>query len=155
MTISSMERTRTARKWSPSLGAWPDGEATRFRVWAPAAQSVEVVLERFSAETVIVSLARASDGTFSGLVPNARAGDRYRYRIDGAGPFPDPVSRFQPEGVHGPSEIVDPGRFVWSDRGWRGLRPEELVIYELHVGTFSPAGTFKGAMCLLESLRDL
>ena len=85
----------------------------------------------------------------------ARAGDRYRYAIDGRGPFPDPASRYQPEGVHGPSEVVDPGQFRWSDRAWKGLTPEELVVYELHVGTFSPEGTFEGVAKRLETLRDL
>src|SRR5262249_26815288 len=71
-------------------------------------------------------------------------GDRYRYAVDGRGPLPDPASRFQPEGVHGPSEIVDPTQFAWADGGWRGPGVEDLVVYELHVGTFSPQGTFVG-----------
>jgi maltooligosyltrehalose trehalohydrolase len=93
--------------------------------------------------------------TFAAFVAGVRAGQRYRYRLDGEGPFPDPASRFQPEGVHGPSEVVDPTRFRWSDARWRGLAPDHLVVYELHVGTFSPAGTFDGVRERLRHLRDL
>src|SRR5262249_29310787 len=82
-------------------------------------------------------------------------GDRYRYRVDGRGPFPDPASRFQPEGVHGPSEVVDPHAFAWSDAGWHNVPREDLVLYELHVGTFSPEGTFAGVEAKLAELADL
>lgn len=92
---------------------------------------------------------------FNGWVARVQPGDRYRFRIDGKDSFPDPASRFQPEGVHGSSEIVDPNAFAWTDDSWKGIGPEELVIYELHVGTFSPEGTFAGAMSRLEYLRDL
>jgi maltooligosyltrehalose trehalohydrolase len=95
------------------------------------------------------------DGTFAGLVTAAAPGDRYRYRVDGRGPFPDPASRFQPEGVHGPSEVIDPGRFAWTDEGWTGVEPGDLVLYELHIGTFSPDGTFEGAARRLPDLREL
>ena len=73
------------------------------------------------------------------------AGDRYRYRLDGDRTLPDPASRFQPEGVHGPSQVIDPRAFAWTDLGWTGTSLEHLIIYELHVGTFSPEGTFAGA----------
>ena len=75
---------------------------------------------------------------FEVFVPWLAAGARYRYRIDGEGPYPDPASRFQPEGVHGPSEVIDPAWFAWTDGGWSGVAAAELVVYELHVGTFSP-----------------
>ena len=88
-------------------------------------------------------------------MPGARAGDRYRYRVGGRGPFPDPASRFQPEGVHGPSEVVDGPAFRWSDSGWTGIALEDLVLYELHVGTFTPAGTYAGVVDRLAYLRDL
>jgi len=113
------------------------------------------VVERNGAELLTQELARSPDGTFAGLVEGVRAGDRYRFRKDGEGPFPDPASRYQPEGVHGPSEVVDPDEFAWSDDSWEGLSPETLVIYELHVGTFSPEGTFAGAAQRLEYLLDL
>ena len=81
--------------------------------------------------------------------------DRYGYRLDGVGPFPDPASRYQPEGVHGPSQIVDAGSFAWDDRSWHGIPRSDLVIYELHVGTFSPEGTFAGAADRLPDLARL
>lgn len=139
--------------WKPSLGAWPEGNGTHFRVWAPLKRTVEVVVEKSGGFTV--PLTKAADGTYSGFSANVHPGDRYRYRLDGHGPFPDPASRFQPEGVHGPSEVVDPGRFLWSDASWRGVAQEGLVIYELHVGTFSPAGTYAGVMERLPQLVEL
>jgi maltooligosyltrehalose trehalohydrolase len=141
--------------WRPSLGAWPESGGTRFRVWAPEAGAVEVVVERARGGPLARPLERSPDGTWGGVVGGVRVGDRYRYRVDGTGPFPDPASRYQPEGVHGPSEVVDPGRFAWSDAGWRGLAPEEAVLYELHVGTFSPEGTFAGVTQRLPLLKDL
>jgi len=141
--------------WRPTLGAWPEAGGFRFRVWAPEAATVEVVLEQPSAGGGRSLLSKGDDGVFSGVVPKAQAGDRYRYLVDGLGPYPDPASRFQPEGVHGPSELVDPGRFAWSDRDWRGVEPEDVVVYELHVGTFSPEGTFDGVTARLPHLRDL
>jgi maltooligosyltrehalose trehalohydrolase len=102
-----------------------------------------------------VSLESFLDGTFGALVADAKAGDRYRYEIDGGSTFPDPASRFQPEGVHGPSEIVDPRRFPWTDGGWTGVPRNDLVLYELHVGTFTPEGTFAAAARRLPYLARL
>jgi malto-oligosyltrehalose trehalohydrolase len=93
-------------------------------------------------------------GWFSLTTDRAAAGARYRYLVDGT-PFPDPASRFQPDGVHGASEIVDPGAYRWSDTGWRGRASEELVIYELHLGTFSESGDFAGAIAHLGDLAAL
>lgn len=144
-------------RWSPSLGAWTVEAGARFRVWAPEASRVEVALEPNQPGSAgrVEPLEKGADGTFLGLVPGVAAGDRYRYRVDGRGPFPDPASRFQPDGVHGPSEVVDPFRFAWSDAGWRGVEPRDLVVYELHVGTFSRQGTFAGVAEQLPYLRDL
>jgi maltooligosyltrehalose trehalohydrolase len=83
------------------------------------------------------------------------AGTRYFYRLPDGSRRPDPASRFQPEGVHGPSEVVDPGAFAWTDAAWRGLQPRDLVIYELHTGTFSPSGDFRGVRERLGRLKDL
>ena len=88
-------------------------------------------------------------------MPGASRGIRYRYRIDGKGPFPDPASRFQPDGVHGPSEVIDPAPFRWTDADWKGPVPATLVIYELHVGTFTKAGTFASATDQLSKVADL
>lgn len=137
----------------PSFGAWIEEGGARFRVWAPGRTHVELILEDRAGEARAIE--KAEDGTFSGFVPGLPVGELYRYRLDGEGPFPDPASRFQPHGVHGPSEIVDPGRFPWSDDEWRGVGLEELIIYELHVGTFSSAGTFAGVRERLPYLSDL
>ena len=135
------------------LGAWPEAGGVRFRVWAPDRARVTLVLE--GSRPREHDLARDDDGTFGGSIAGTRAGDLYWYRLDGDGPFPDPVSRFQPRGVHGPSEVVDPGAFAWSDHAWRGRELDDLVIYELHVGTFTAEGTFEAATERLGFLRDL
>src|SRR5579864_862718 len=139
--------------WQPTLGAWPEGPGTYFRVWAPLAGTVQVVPEKSGLQPF--TLEKHADGTFAGLLPHVHAGDRYRYRIDDRGPFPDPASRFQPEGVHGPSEVVAPREFAWSTADWQGIGLEDLVVYELHVGTFSAQGTFAGATDHLEQLAEL
>lgn len=89
------------------------------------------------------------------ITAHARVGDRYAYLLDGSQPIPDPVSRLLPEGVHGPTEIVDPSLYSWSDQAWRGLPLEEYVIYELHVGAFTAEGTFDSAIQKLQYLKDL
>ena len=106
--------------WRPSLGAWPEAGGVRFRVWAPERSRVELVLEGGGSGAPAPPMHRDEDGYWSALVPGLEAGARYRYRLDGEGPFPDPASRFQPEGVHGPSEVVDPARFTWSAGSWTG-----------------------------------
>ncbi|MGO9600046.1 MAG: malto-oligosyltrehalose trehalohydrolase [Isosphaeraceae bacterium] len=136
-----------------TLGACPDYLGTHFRVWAPDRASVEVVLERPGHQ--VIPLFKEPGGFFSGYVPGLSAGTLYRYRVDGQGPFPDPVSRFQPDGVHGPSEIIDAARFAWTDQEWRGVPREELVIDELHIGTFTPEGTFDAVNRRLPQLAEL
>ncbi|HEX8429832.1 MAG TPA: malto-oligosyltrehalose trehalohydrolase [Longimicrobium sp.] len=133
------------------FGANVEGDGTRFRVWAPGHQRMDVVLYGPDAER-IVEMEEEADGWFAAFGPGVRAGARYRFRLDGADAFPDPASRSQPDGVHGPSEVVDPRAFRWTDNEWRGLAREELVIYELHVGTVTEAGTFDA---LIERLDDL
>jgi maltooligosyltrehalose trehalohydrolase len=98
---------------------------------------------------------RSDDGMFTGTFADVAAGDLYAYLLDGDGPFPDPASRFQPQGVHGPSAVVDAGAFEWTDDGWRGRALEEAILYELHVGTFTGAGTFAAAAERLPDLADL
>ena len=95
------------------------------------------------------------DGSFTGVFDDVRPGDRYWYRLDRKGPFPDPASRCQPDGVHGPSLVVDPAAFPWSSQSWTGIGLRDLVIYELHVGTFTPEGTFAGVLERLPYLVDL
>jgi maltooligosyltrehalose trehalohydrolase len=135
----------------PSLGALVAGGATRFRVWAPAADRVEVLVEGGGVHPMTPS----AGGYHEVVVPGVGPGARYRLRVDGRGPFPDPASRAQPEGVHGPSMVVDPAAFAWTDAAWPGVALRDLVIYELHVGTFSPAGTFAGTAARLPALREL
>ncbi|HEY7723898.1 MAG TPA: malto-oligosyltrehalose trehalohydrolase [Anaeromyxobacteraceae bacterium] len=134
-----------------ALGATPAPDGTRFRVWAPGAARVEVVIEGGRP----VALARRPKGYHEGHLAGVGPGATYRYRVDGAGPFPDPASRFQPRGVHGPSEVVDPDAFAWNDGDYLGLDLERLVLYELHVGTFTPEGTFAAAARRLPHLAAL
>lgn len=155
MNWEETPRTPGSSPWRGTLGAVPETSGVRFRAWAPQAHSVEVVLESPDDRPATLTLRKSDDGVFVGAFPEVRVGDRYRYRVDGKGPFPDPASRFQPEGVHGPSEVVDPGAFRWSDQGWKGVGPDELVLYELHVGTFTREGTFLAAIDRLPTLRDL
>ena len=137
----------------PSLGALPDASGVRFRAWAPSVERLELVLEGPDEPR---TLAMDRDGEdFTAFVGGLGAGARYRYRVDGRGPFPDPAARFQPDGVHGPSEVVDAAAYAWSDADWRGLPQEDLVFYELHVGTFTPEGTFAAAADKLDHLVDL
>lgn len=131
-----------------------------FRVWALRRGRVEVVIEpKTGADGDSVRqffpLAAEAGGYFSGHVPEAGVGTLYRYRLDGGEVFPDPASRFQPQGPHGPSQVVDPAAFVWTDSGWPGIRLEGQVLYELHIGTFTEAGTWPAAARELPALADL
>jgi len=128
--------------------------AAHARVWAPAARKVELVAEDQQGRTVEFPLAAEGTGYYSGFASIAELGTRYRYRLDGGEAFPDPASRFQPEGPHGPSAIVDPTHYPWRDAGWKGLSIEGQVISEIHVGTFTPEGTFAGAAKHLGDLKD-
>jgi maltooligosyltrehalose trehalohydrolase len=131
------------------------GGGVEFRVWAPQHDRVDVVLEA-AASRRSVGLTAEGAGYFSGVSGDARAGTRYRYRLDGTGEgFPDPASRFQPEGPHGPSEVVDPGAFSWTDGDWRGVAREGQVLYEMHVGTFTREGTWCAAARELPELARL
>ncbi len=126
----------------------------RFRLWAPNAATVAVVLTS-EESCVTLPMERRDQGWFERVTDKAGPGSRYRYRIDGGLLVPDPAARFQPEDVHGQSEVIDPRAFRWQDAQWRGRPWEEVVIYELHVGTFSPEGTYAGAARRLPALRDL
>ncbi|MBL8800087.1 MAG: malto-oligosyltrehalose trehalohydrolase [Planctomycetia bacterium] len=129
------------------------GEGVQFRVWAPECCQVEVVLEGPPSQGW--PLDAEDDGYFAALVPQVQAGQRYRYRLDGKPDlYPDPASRFQPEGPHGPSEVIDPRAFVWHDAAWLGCNPTGQVIYEMHIGTFSPAGTWVAAAEKLPHLKE-
>ncbi|MGE5198539.1 MAG: malto-oligosyltrehalose trehalohydrolase, partial [Rhodospirillaceae bacterium] len=144
-----------AHPWEPALGARVEDGATRFRVWAPDAGQVCVVIETPGRARREAALEAGTGGYHSGLVAGVSAGDLYRYRLDGGPPLPDPASRCQPEGVHGPSAVVDWRSFAWSDDAWTGPPLEETVLYELHVGTFTPGGTFAAAAERLPDLKAL
>ena len=145
--------TRTEHRRRLLVGAEAGDGGTHFRVWTPKGPGVEVVLESGAAAGTH-ALAAEADGYFAGRVAGAAAGDRYRYRLDGGSPLPDPASRFQPEGPHGPSQVVDPSAFRWTDRGWKGVALPGQVIYELHVGTFTREGTWAAAADQLAELAD-
>jgi maltooligosyltrehalose trehalohydrolase len=127
----------------------PSGEA-HFRVWAPRRRSVEVTLE--SGDT---PLSAEGGGYFSGTVREARAGTLYKYRLDGGESFPDPASRFQPEGPHGPSQVIDPAAYAWRVHVGKGLSLPGQILYEMHVGTFTTEGTWDAARRELPALREL
>jgi maltooligosyltrehalose trehalohydrolase len=130
------------------IGAEPGEAGTHFRVWAPAARRLEVIERNANSALGGKShlLSRSDDGYFSGLIPTLRAGDLYSLRLDGqAALLPDPASRYQPSGPHGPSQILDPSRFAWSDAGFRGTRERGQVLYEMHIGTFTKEGTYRAA----------
>ncbi len=133
------------------LGASLLGESVAFTVWAPRCRSVELVLEGVRPQP----LTAREPGLFRVTVARLPEGTRYRYRLDGARHRPDPASRWQPEGVHGPSVVVDPRRFVWTDQEFRGRDFADLVFYEVHVGAFTPAGTFEAIIPYLPALSDL
>ena len=131
-----------------------DGGA-HFRVWAPNSKKVAVQLSSPNGgETKILPLEPETNGYFSGLVPEARVNSLYKFQLD-SGAFPDPASRFQPEGPHGPSQIVDLNAFRWTDHAWRGIEREGQVIYEMHIGTFTPEGTWSSAIEQLPELARL
>ena len=127
------------------------GGGVSFRVWAPKRRSVEVLQD----SGVSIELDRAANGYFEGVGPNASHGTRYKFRLDGGDAFPDPASRFQPEGPHGASQVIDPTRFAWSDSGWNGKSIRGQVIYEMHPGTFTPEGTWAAARRDLPELAAL
>lgn len=140
--------------WQLQFGARPlRAGGTQFRVWAPRVERLAVKL--LGDELRTFPLTRAAGDIFECIVPDARAGADYFYVLNDETERPDPVSRYQPQGVHGPSRIVDPDDFAWSDQDWRGLPLKEFIIYELHTGTFTPEGTFESIIPRLEHLKQL
>ena len=141
--------------WNPTLGAIWDGTDTHFRIWAPACGGITAMVKTADGKHLQHPLAAEPDGYFAGVVPGVKPGDRYRYLAEGKGEFPDPWSRWQPDGVHGFSAVADPNTFDWTDNGWAGVKLDDAVIYELHVGTFTPEGTYAAASKKLPFLKDL
>src|SRR5215471_301757 len=128
-----------SRRYPIGAEVQPDG-STHFRVWAPRRQKIEVVTgDR------VVPLTRELEGHHSGFVQDMGEGALYRFRLDGEDSFPDPASRYQPEGPHGPSQVVDPTVFAWTDATWKGVTLRGQILYEMHIGTFTREGTFAAA----------
>ena len=136
------------------FGAVPSLDGVRFRIWAPSVQLMQLELQTGRAAG-LHPLARDEHGVFETWIRGAAGGDRYTCILDAKESLPDPASRYQPEGVHGPSEIVDASGFEWHDTGWKTRPVRDHIVYELHVGTFSPEGTFEGVRQRLPYLRDL
>jgi maltooligosyltrehalose trehalohydrolase len=138
------------------IGAEPvPGGGIHFRVWAPRARAMIAVIEREDRNTS-VALTSEAGGYFAGYSAEAKPGDLYRFSIKGESSLmPDPASRFQPEGPLGPSMIVEPRAYRWRDADWPGLRARGRVLYEMHIGTFTPEGTWKAASRELAELKAL
>lgn len=146
---------RVPRRLPVGAELLPEG-GVHFRVWAPGRRQVEVVLERDDgrhSKEAAIPLTAEGGGYFSGI-GEARHGSLYRFRLDRGETFPDPASRFQPEGPHGPSCVIDPS-FPWTDQKWAGLKRDEQILYEMHIGTCSPNGRWDGATEQLAHLSDL
>jgi maltooligosyltrehalose trehalohydrolase len=152
MTVHESSQVRLQRRLPVGAEALPNNGGVHFRVWAPKHRQIDVVFED---GLDAAPLDNEGDGYFSGVAPEARAGGRYKFRLDGGAPFPDPVSRFQPDGVHGPSQVVDPSAFKWTDQTWPGVDAAGQVLYEIHIGTFTREGNWQSAMRELASLKDL
>ena len=145
---SGMSGTKIERRYP--IGAELIGDRrVHFRVWAPKAKRLEVSIEGKFHE-----LQSEPNGYFAGPV-EAKAGTLYRFRVNGEGNlYPDPASRFQPEGPHGPSCVVDPTQFKWTDAAWKGIKMPRQIIYEMHIGTFTPEGTWRAAVEKLPLLKQ-
>jgi maltooligosyltrehalose trehalohydrolase len=142
-------------QWLTSFGAWLDGQGARFRAWAPEAERLDVVIYGRTGIETTHPMERGAHGCFTTWLAGVGAGTRYKYRLNGSADYPDPAARYLPDGVHGPSAVVDARRFPWEDVDWKGRPLSDLVIYELHVGTFTPEGTFPAAARKLTVLREL
>lgn len=128
------------------------GGGTHFRVWAPNARTVDIVMESGPGAPATLPMKRLQAGYFETLVAQAAAGARYRFRLSAGDSFPDPCSRYQPDGPHGPSQVVDPSAFPWRDSQWPGVNISGQVIYEMHIGTFTKEGTWAAAQKELAEL---
>jgi maltooligosyltrehalose trehalohydrolase len=134
-----------------ALGASVRAGAVTFAAWAPRCRSLDLVVDGLPAR----AMREAGDGVFTTIVENLAPGTRYQYRLDRERYRPDPASRWQPDGVHGPSAVVDAAVFEWTDQSFAGHALADLVFYELHVGTFTTAGTFEAVIPHLDRLVDL
>ncbi|MBZ5649925.1 MAG: malto-oligosyltrehalose trehalohydrolase [Acidobacteriia bacterium] len=149
-----MSDRSTERGWELQFGASVRGDdSVEFRVWAPKVTNLSVRIVGEQPRTI--RMTRSLDSEFAATVPQVNEGADYFYLLEGERERPDPVSRWQPSGVHGPSRIVDPASFRWFDHGWSGIPLQDFIIYELHTGTFTREGTFESVIPRLPYLRDL
>ncbi len=154
------ERVKISRRLPIGAELLP-GQGIHFRVWAPTHERVELILSQGKKIQVKKSnpsfeLTNELNGYFSGMVSSAHEGSLYYFQLDGGKVLcPDPASRFQPEGPEGPSQVIDPQQFHWTDDGWRGVSLEGQVIYELHIGTFTPQGNWQSAAQQLAPLAAM
>jgi len=135
-------------------------QGCEFTVWAPLAADVSVEIIGNGESADVLSMRKDDHGYWSAIAPHITAGAHYRYQVQGSedsepGTWPDPASRYQPLGVHGPSEVIDHSTFEWSDASWRGIELADYIIYELHIGTFTQGGTFESAIARLNDLVAL
>ncbi len=151
-----MSSSAVDQRWALRFGARPlDDKSVEFRVWAPNLTSLDVRILREDDQTRTIPMTGSADGEFVVTVSNVAEGTDYFYVLDGQRERPDPVSRWLPRGVHGPTRIVNPESFHWSDQTWQGTPLKDFIIYELHPGTFTSEGTFESAIARLPYLRDL
>jgi maltooligosyltrehalose trehalohydrolase len=154
---SGMTASKIERRYPIGAELISEGRVN-FRVWAPKARKLEVAIEGSrgaKAPPRFEELAREPNGYFAGSVA-IEAGTLYRFRLNGEGNlYPDPASRFQPEGPHGPSCVVDPAQFKWTDQAWKGIEMPGQIIYEMHIGTFTPEGTWSAAAKQLAELKKI
>ena len=151
--IDPSSKHRTRRHTMPFGAEITATGAVRFRLFAPAVDHVSLALDGRAGDPL--PLTAEGDGWFSLTTAEAGAGSRYRFVLPDGFAVPDPASRYQPEDVHGPSEVIDPESYAWNDAAWRGRPWEQAVLYELHVGTFTTQGTFRAAMEHLDHLAAL
>ena len=146
------EGTSGSRAWKRLGACYRGGAKTSFTVWAPKATHVEVHIVAPGDRTE--PLQAVDSGYFYGEIDNVEPGTLYKFRLDKTNEFPDPASRWQPLGVHGPSSVAAL-KFAWTDERWTGVPLRDYIIYELHVGTFTPQGTFDGIIERLDYLKEL
>src|SRR5262249_7282892 len=130
------------------VGAEIVNEGVDFRGWAPFRRRVDVVID----ESRLIPMHNEQNGYFSQNVDSVNPGAQYRFRLDGSELFPDSPSRFQPEGPHCPSQVVNPSTYKWNDSRWEGIHIKGQVIYEIHIGTFTREGTWNAAATVLDEL---
>ena len=138
------------KPWTLELGTVLSDHGVRFRVWAPEKISVSLVVTEESRD---IPMDPERNGYFTILLGDIGPGTKYFYRLNGDRLRPDPVSRYQPDGVHGPSQVIDPNEFKWQDQEWRGIPKKEMIIYEIHTGTFTHEGTFESIIPSLDYLK--